>query len=64
MNTQEIKSEFIAADVDYLLTDGRDGATLDEATRRLAKARGAADRGLARPGGTSSARTGRASFTF
>jgi hypothetical protein len=37
MNTQEIKSEFIAAYVDYLLTDGRDGATLDEATRPFGK---------------------------
>jgi hypothetical protein len=68
MNTQEITAEFIAAYVDYLLADGRDGATLDEAAHRLAKARAAADRVLdpliARPGGTSRARTGSASSTF
>jgi hypothetical protein len=46
MNTQEIKAEFIAAYMDYLLADGRDGATSDEAARHLAKARAAADRVL------------------
>jgi hypothetical protein len=46
MNTQEITAEFIAAYMDYLLADGRDGATLDEAARRLAKARAATDRVL------------------
>jgi hypothetical protein len=42
MDTEAIESEFIAAYVDFLLADGRDGASPDQ-TARLSKARAATD---------------------